>query len=160
MKRNRLWSLAAIVLMLALFFSCCRKRDREELRQELMNVDRAFSELSQEKGINKAFLEYIDDSVVLLRPNRLPVLGKEKVEENYSQADTNISLTWTPLYADVALSGDLGYTYGLYRYVIYLPEGDSETMEGSYASVWKKGADGNWKFVLDTGNSGLGRKAN
>ena len=38
------------------------------------------------------------------------------------------------------------------------PEGEEVTREGTYVTIWKKDADGNWKFVLDTGNQGLGVK--
>jgi ketosteroid isomerase-like protein len=38
------------------------------------------------------------------------------------------------------------------------PEGTLVTREGTYVTIWKKGQNGNWKFVLDTGNQGLGKK--
>jgi ketosteroid isomerase-like protein len=30
------------------------------------------------------------------------------------------------------------------------------TIFGTYTSIWKKQSDGTWKFVLDTGNEGVG----
>ena len=38
---------------------------------ELMDVDRAFSKMSEEKGMKNAFLEYIDSNGVLLSPNSI-----------------------------------------------------------------------------------------
>jgi ketosteroid isomerase-like protein len=29
-------------------------------------------------------------------------------------------------------------------------------LKGTYISVWKKDAAGNWKYVLDSGNKGIG----
>jgi ketosteroid isomerase-like protein len=29
---------------------------------------------------------------------------------------------------------------------------------GTYISIWKKQSDGNWKFVLDSGNEGVGKE--
>jgi ketosteroid isomerase-like protein len=51
------------------------------------------------------------------------------------------------------LSGDLGYTYELFTVTA-----KDTTMQGTYVSIWKKQKDGNWKFVLDTGNPGGGKK--
>ena len=63
------------------------------------------------------------------------------------------SLTWTPIKADMAASGDLGYTYGNYIYTAKNKEGKSVTSYGKYTSIWKKQKDGAWKVVVDMGNS-------
>jgi len=125
---------------------------------ELMAVDRDFARLSLEIGAHESFLAYIDDSCVLLRPNRQPVIGRKKIEEMYSKPDTSFILKWEPLFAEIAESGDLGYTYGIYTVEMDSPEGNSVTRDGTYVTIWRKDANGNWKFVLDTGNQGLGNK--
>jgi ketosteroid isomerase-like protein len=63
------------------------------------------------------------------------------------------SLTWTPIKADMAASGDLGYTYGNYVFKSKDKEGKPVTSYGKYMSVWKKQKDGSWKVVVDMGNS-------
>lgn len=63
------------------------------------------------------------------------------------------SLTWTPVKADMAASGDLGYTYGNYVFKSKNKEGNIVTHYGKYMSVWKKQKDGSWKVVVDMGNS-------
>lgn len=46
----------------------------------------------------------------------------------------------------------LGYTYGIYT----LKTPDREMMrKGTYVSVWIK-EEGVWRFVLDSGNEGVG----
>lgn len=149
------FSMAIFILFLA---SCQPAIDKEKAKKELMEVDRSFSNLSLEKGMNKAFLEYLADDGVLLRPNRMPIVGREKITETFSNPDTTFSLTWEPLFADVAESGELGYTYGTYKIDMYSPDGNPVTTEGTYLSVWKKDQNGHWKFVMDTGNQGLGKK--
>jgi len=123
----------------------------------LLEIDREFARLSVEKGANESFLTYLDDDCVLLRPNRNPVLGRQKIEEMFSTPDTSFTLRWEPLFADIARSGDLGYTYGIYKVEMNSPEGKPITREGTYVTIWKKDQDGKWKFVLDTGNQGLGK---
>ncbi len=62
-------------------------------------------------------------------------------------------MTWKPKGANVAASGDLGYTYGVYE--IHTSAQDT-VLYGTYVSIWKKQQNGKWKFVLDSGNEGIG----
>jgi len=93
---------------------------------------------------------------VLLRKNSFPIVGKAIIKEKFfSSSDSGYTLTWKPLYADIAQSGELGYTYGVYEFKAMDPEGKPIIGTGTYVSIWKKDQLGNWKFVLDTGNEGL-----
>jgi ketosteroid isomerase-like protein len=150
---------AATVFTIFIFLlaGCGDMKIKDQLANELLEVDREFARQSVEKGSHESFLMYIDDSCVLLRPNRLPVIGRQKIEEMYSKPDTSFTLDWEPLFADISESGDLGYTYGTYTVQMDSPEGTLVTMEGTYVTIWKKDENGNWKFVLDTGNQGLGK---
>jgi ketosteroid isomerase-like protein len=69
------------------------------------------------------------------------------------------SLTWTPIKADMAASGDLGYTYGNYIYTAKNKDGKPVVSYGKYTSIWKKQKDGGWKVVVDMGNSSPDPKA-
>jgi ketosteroid isomerase-like protein len=149
--------LVLMILFILLLAGCSEKKKQDRMANELIEVDREFARQSVEKGSHHSFLMYIDDSCVLLRPNRLPVIGRQKIEEMYSKPDTSFTLNWEPLFADISESGDLGYTYGTYTVQMDSPEGKSVTMEGTYVTIWKKDKNGDWKFVLDTGNQGLGQ---
>jgi ketosteroid isomerase-like protein len=128
----------------------------DERGQELMNVDSQFSKLSEARGVNEAFLSYLADDGVLLRPNNFPIVGKEISKDRFfSRPDSGYTLTWKPLYADIAESGELGYTYGVYEFRAMDSEGKPIIGNGTYVSIWKKDQFGNWKLVLDTGNEGL-----
>jgi ketosteroid isomerase-like protein len=59
----------------------------------------------------------------------------------------------------MAASGDLGYTYGNYVFVTTNKEGKPVTNYGKYASIWRKQKDGQWKVVVDMGNSSPDPKA-
>lgn len=118
--------------------------------EDLMRVDLEFSERSAEIGMQKAFLEYADDSAVLLRA--IPIIGKIALEESFKGfSDEGFILTWKPYAGNISSSGDLGYTYGYFTMTV---KADSSTQDGNYVSIWKKQAGGDWKFVLDTGNEG------
>lgn len=123
---------------------------------EVKQADIDFSNLSKEKGMNFAFLEYAADDGVMLRPYSYPIIGKEKLsKELFTGDDKGFTLTWTPLYGDIAQSGELGYTYGTWEMTIIKDDGGEEIRKGTYVSIWKKDKAGKWKFVLDTGNPGL-----
>jgi ketosteroid isomerase-like protein len=69
------------------------------------------------------------------------------------------ALTWTPVKAEMAASGDLGYTYGNYVYTAKNKEGKLVANYGKYTSIWRKQKDGQWKVVVDMGNSSPGPKS-
>jgi ketosteroid isomerase-like protein len=152
------WFFTSLLLLTLLQTGCDQDNRCKRMANELLEIDREFARLSVEKGANESFLAYIDEGCVLLRPNRTPVIGRQKIQEMFSSPDTSFTLNWEPLYADIAKSGDLGYTYGIYTVEMDSPEGNLVTKEGTYVTIWKKSPDGKWKFVLDTGNQGLGKK--
>lgn len=133
-----------------LVFSC--NRAPQPSVEELFEVDRKFSQTAGEIGFNKAFIEFAHPDAVLLRQNSMPISGKEAIIKIYENVDpAGIRFSWEPLAGDIAKSGELGYTYG-----IYTLQQDSVIQKGTYASIWKKDENGQWKYVLDTGNKGLG----
>ena len=121
----------------------------------MMDADRAFSKMSEEKGMKNAFLEYIDSNGVLLRPNRQPIVGADAIDYLIQQNDSAYTLQWEPQNGTVAHSGDLGYTYGIYALKLKLQD---TVIYGTYVSIWKKQANGQWKYVLDSGNEGVGEE--
>lgn len=121
---------------------------------ELLEADKDFSSYSMEHGTREAFLQFAADSAVMLRDNSLPVIGIMNIGKLFGPSNPNSTLTWEPKYAKIAASGELGYTYGLYKSVVI--NGDSTSVsEGSYVSVWQKNNSGDWKWVLDCGTTGL-----
>lgn len=150
-------SLFFLVLITATV-ACSNKKgaatqDHAANQLELIAVDKAFSAMSEEKGMKTAFIEYLDSNGVLLRPNHMPIIGANAIDYLVQQDDTNFTLSWEPQHAEVSQSGDLGYTYGVYA---MRPGSKDTVIYGSYTSIWKKQQDGKWKLVLDTGNEGIG----
>ena len=56
-----------------------------------------------------------------------------------------------PSKAEIAESGDLGYTLGKYEYTEKTTDGEETKSNGYYVSIWKKNKDGSWKYVFDSG---------
>jgi ketosteroid isomerase-like protein len=153
---NKLLLFIFIVLTLGSckFFAKKPKENAQLLHEKIkmIDADKAFSKLSADKGMKTAFMEYIDSNGVLLRPNEMPIVGANAIDYLSQQDDKDYTLVWEPRGGDIAQSGDLGYTYGVYR---MQPKVLDTTIFGTYISIWKKQADGTWRFVLDSGNEGL-----
>jgi len=119
----------------------------------LIKTDLAFSDRAQEIGVPAAFLEFAADDAVMYRNGMDPITGKEAIRK-VMEKDPPATLVWKPETADIAESGDLGYTRGHFVYTPKPgPDGKAgmEPFEGSYVSIWKKQADGTWKWVFDSG---------
>jgi ketosteroid isomerase-like protein len=121
----------------------------------LIRVDKSFSDFSLKNGFANAFMAYADDNVIKLTSNSYPIIGKKDLVSQFSKiaiSNHNV-LTWTPLKAEIAQSGDLGYTFGNYQFRVKLTADKDTIYYGNYVSIWKKQKDGNWKYVLDGGNA-------
>jgi ketosteroid isomerase-like protein len=146
----------ALFFCLALLTSCqfleTEKPDFSSLKASMLEADRAFSQLSQQQGMRAAYMNFMDSTGVLLRPNTLPMVGADAVDYISMGNDSAFTMTWEPKGAHLAEAGDLGYTYGVYS---IQPTHIDTTLYGTYVSIWKHQPDGSWKFVLDTGNEGI-----
>lgn len=148
--------LFALLFVIIITYSCSSNVNIEQEKEKLIQTDIDFSNRSIKVGNHQAFLEYAAPNAVLLRDNSFPVVGKHELKKLYSElSDSNYRLTWKPSYCQVAQSGDLGYTYGIYLLEFTQGEQKGQVMQGTYCSIWEKNNKGNWRFVLDTGTSGL-----
>ncbi len=121
-------------------------------KAEMMAAENAFSVMTEQKGIRIALMQCIDSNGVLLRPNTLPLCGANAIDFISQANDTAYSMIWQPKGGSVAASGDMGYTYGIYK---ISPKVKGDTLYGTYVNVWKKQPDGTWKLALDSGNEGV-----
>lgn len=146
--------LSLLFFTAGLLFSACNYNvdtiAKKPSAEQMLQTDREFSDMSRQVGMKKAFLQYIDNEGVLLRPEHLPIVGADAIDFLSQVNDTAYTLSWKPAKGEVSTSGDLGFTYGVYE----LKTTDT-TFKGTYVSIWKKQGDGDWKFVLDSGNEGI-----
>ena len=149
------FSLLYFILTLILIFSnCSNQKNLEAEKVAMMNTDREFSKMSGEKGSLEAFHFYLaDDGKALPQKGELRSKQdfKELVELTKNQ-ESNSTLKWEPIFADIASSGDFGYTYGKYESTTIDSTGNQQMTYGYYVSIWKKQKNGVWRFVFDAGN--------
>lgn len=151
MKRN----LGPILFSLIFILAACDTQTDVTVKktadaQEIINADKAFSDMSRQLGMKKAYIQYISKEGALLRPGHMPIIGADAIDFLSQINDTAYTISWVPSRGDIASSGDLGYTFGVYT----LATADT-TLKGTYVRIWKKQPDGDWKFFLDTSNEGV-----
>src|SRR5215217_3393562 len=118
--------------------------------QEMVKTEQAFSKMA-EKNTRDAFAAFIADDGLLFRPGA--VNGKKWMLENpLPPSDKKPLLAWQPSYAGMATSGDMGFTTGPWESKADIKD-EKLSGHGHFVTVWKKQADGSWKFVVDLGIS-------
>ena len=119
----------------------------QEAAEEITNADKAMNELAAKEGFFKALFLYADSEMVTFGNGQLPVVGKAAYAESLGGKEGPKTLSWYPIRAWGARSGELGYSWGNWKYV--KPD---TTFYGCYFTAWRKQADGSWKWVIDGGN--------
>ncbi len=148
-----------VVFLIVISLSACflpKKNDMHNNEKDmaaLLQADKDFAMLSASAGMKAAYLEYIDSNGVLLKPDIIPIAGADAVDYIIALKDDSYKMRWKPNSATVAISGELGYTYGTYELE---PTKKDTLFYGTYVSIWKKQEDGKWKFVLHSENEGVG----
>jgi len=143
MKRSLI--LGACVLILA---GCGKEDPMADNVRTLVEAERGFARNAIAIGMQKAFLNALADDGVVFRPHA--VNGKEWYRD---RPDPDAVLVWAPERAEVAESGDLGYTTGPWEFRRGGAGGEI-LATGRYVSVWKRGPDGVWRLAADIGTSG------
>lgn len=140
-------------MFLSLFISSCSENEKDDQvkkwKQEIENTELEFADMASKEGLQKAFLSYAADDAVLNRNNTI-LKGKEAIKDYFeNQTLSDVKLVWAPDFIEVSRSGDLGYTYGKFNFSAIDTTGNKIEAQGIFHSVWKRQADGNWRFVWD-----------
>lgn len=143
-----------ICLTLALGFISAvfaQKSQQGSALQSMVDTERAFARLAAEQGTRPAFMAFIADDGVIFRPTA--VKGKQWMTEHpLPPSDQRPLLSWYPAIADMARAGDMGYTTGPWEYKADISDAKPVAW-GNFLTIWKKQADGSWKFEIDLGIS-------
>ena len=103
-------------------------------------AERAFAADGLSMGIRDSFLKHAATDAIVFQP------GPVRVHDAFpgSPADSGgPPLVWWPLWAGISRSGDLGFTTGPFTF--------NGRPGGYYFTVWKRQANGGWKWIYDGG---------
>ncbi|MES1219886.1 MAG: nuclear transport factor 2 family protein [Bacteroidota bacterium] len=112
----------------------------------LVQVEKNFAAYSVANNTKEAFLKFLDSNGVVF-DNGKPVNGIEFWNKREKRPGI---LNWYPTHAEIAASGDLGYTTGPWTFQAKTIN-DSVLARGQYTTVWHINKNGEWKFLVDLG---------
>ena len=151
--------LAGGVALLSLMLGCgtptapdTRAADEQAIREAEAEAAKA----AAAKDVERLTSLYADDAVLFL-PAAPMVAGKDAIRKTWGElsAAPGFSLNFQPTKVEVSRGGDLAYCYGSYTMTVNDPKGKPLTAKGDYVVVCRKQPDGQWKLVVDIGNSAL-----
>jgi ketosteroid isomerase-like protein len=140
-----------LIPLFCLTLAACKPAvDVGKEKERILQADRDFAALSVKTGAAAAFKQYAREDAFQLPPNEEPVHGRDRIVQRFVEFDKKFILDWEPQASEVATSGDLGYSWGISKGISR--ETGQPAFRGKYLTVWKKDADGSWKFIADLGN--------
>jgi ketosteroid isomerase-like protein len=147
MKRT---AIAVLLLLLCTAASFATEKKPAQGSDLLIQLEADFAAAVAKHG-HDAFLTYFaEDGVEVVDGGGFDTKDAMRKQPPWPEGTT---LAWTPVHAEMSVSGDLGYTYGNYVFTSKNKEDKRVINYGKYTSIWKKQKDGQWKVVLDMGNS-------
>lgn len=140
-----------LLIALALAGAACAPAPEAPDPAVLMQADREFAADVAGGGAD-AWASWFADDGAMIQEGAGEIRGRDAIRNAVDYLDTpGLSLTWEPARADIAASGDLGWTTGTWE---YRPSPDAEpASRGRYVSIWRKQEDGRWKVVMDLGSA-------
>ena len=105
--------------------------------QPVVDAERAFAAKVKAEGMKRGFLAFAAPGAFMFTPQPTPVT------EAFAGAPETVEtppLEWWPQFAGMAASADFGFTTG------------PATSPVRYFTVWRRQADGSWKYIYDGGS--------
>lgn len=152
MNRSQVCVVSIVVLLVA---GAAQASDKKSV-DGLLAADAGWMKVFSAKDMARS-VAYLEEDGSMLGSNAPIATGREAITKMFSGffALPNLDITWQADKADVARSGELGYTSGTYRMTFSDPSGKTVSDKGKYVTVWKKQKDGSWKVALDIFNTDL-----
>jgi ketosteroid isomerase-like protein len=107
--------------------------------QQIEAAERAFAADGLALGVRGSFLKHMADDAIVFEP--APVNAKAAWRARSAEGEPK--LEWWPAWVVAAKSGDLGLSTG--------PSAVNGRRGGWYATIWRKEADGTWRWIYDGG---------
>jgi ketosteroid isomerase-like protein len=145
-------NLTAALLSLFAFISCKTSTPDKsgDAKKEIAKAEKEFEKMAAEKGVAEAFWYYADSTAVMRGNEDSVITGKDNIKDIFaSDRFKTATVKWSADFIDAASSGELGYTYGKYRWEFKDSTGKVTESKGIFHTVWKKQKDGSWRFVWD-----------
>ena len=137
------WRSVAVSLVLAALPCLGSAQSNAELQAQVRERERAFAKTMADRD-HGAFVSFLADETVFF--GKGPLRGKKAVAEAWKgfYEGPKAPFSWEPDAVEVLDSGQLALSSG----PVHDPEGKRV---GTFNSVWRREADGQWRIVFDKG---------
>lgn len=142
-----------LLSFLATMTSCNINTDQDTENRRLLNTDTQFAKMSLEKGAAEAFNYFLTEDAMGMSHGQHPVIGREKLYAEMKEGQEDYTLDWEPQRAEVSASEDMGWTWGTFTMTFTDDEGQDQMQYGKYLNIWARQDDGQWRVLVDMGNS-------
>lgn len=139
-------TLAPSLVLLAAVLSAQGEKPAAGPREEVFAAERAFARTMADRD-HAAFVSFVATDAIFLGP-AAAYRGREEIAEGWRRfyEGSEAPFSWAPERVEVIDSGSLAISTG----PVMDPSGNRT---GTFVSTWRRGTDGAWKIVLDTGCS-------
>ena len=147
---------ALALLILAFGFRPALSQAASGKADQIRDADQAWMRVFAAKDLEKSLAACAPDAAVLA-PNAPIATGREQISHLFQGffAVPALQISWHPTQVDVARSGEIGYSTGVYEMHFTDAAGKPAADTGKYLTVWKRASDGKWQVVRDIFNSDL-----
>ena len=131
---------------------CASSMKSDMQRRMLLETDQSWAAAARAGDVERIKSFWADDAVNFF-PGAPVAKGKEALGKllRRNRTKPGFSLTWSPVKAEVAQSGELGYTYGNFQLSRADDKGEPITRAGNYVCIWEKQSEsGKWKCVVES----------
>ena len=147
---------ALIGMILATGLTACASQgqDRNANLADVRAADQGMTRAIAAKDVDGVSAYYADDAILM--PTAEPMIrGKAAIREEWRHILAIPDFTNQTTTQDAKVSGDLAYTYGVYRSRMMGENGKPVEEPGKFVTVWGRQPDGKWRIVLDTYNTDI-----
>ncbi|MBP7147678.1 MAG: nuclear transport factor 2 family protein [Acidobacteria bacterium] len=128
------------------------KSGGEDARRAIMQADSDLNDAVEAHDV-AAFKALLEPGATFYSRSG-PTTGRDAIAESWQpflDRERTATLTWAPKSAEVAASGDLGFTRGEFDLRRVDENGKKTRGHGHYVTIWRKGEDGKWRVAVDIG---------
>ncbi len=115
--------------------------------QNLIDTEKQFAAFTSTHSIKEGFLRFLDSTGVVFNQGKV-INGIDFYQKAPAQSPI---LFWEPSFSVISSSGDLGVNTG--PYTVRATPKDSVIARGNFSSIWQKNNAGEFKLLIDLGNS-------
>jgi uncharacterized protein (TIGR02246 family) len=102
------------------------------------------------------FVKVFTKDAIRMPPNGLAVVGSQGIRSYYEEWFQEETLDVAVIPKEIEVAGDWAYAWGTYEASVTPSDGQgSRTDRGKFLNIYRKGADGSWRFHRNIWNSDL-----